>query len=474
MAAEPVKDKVLIVKILEGKGLAVRDRSGTSDPYVVLRIGKQKTKSKVIKKNLEPRWDQTFTFHFDNKKEKLTLEVFDHDVFSKDDHMGWTEISLEDIEDGASEDKWLKLQDVETGQIHVIISLNPQAKAKIPSKLKGEQIGHYVVTETLGSGSFSTVKLAYDRVTENKYAIKIIDKKKFGAKKEELAMIQTEIEIMRMIEHPNIISLHEVFEDKTTKKIYLVMELVTGGELFDRIVEKGSYSEKDASELISKVISAVRYLHKKGIIHRDLKPENLLYASQEEDAEIKLADFGLSKIVGLDEEAAVTNTTCGTPGYVAPEVLRMKGYDKSVDMWSIGVILYILLCGFPPFYEENTAKLFQTIMDGKYDFPDPEWTNISDSAKDLIQRSLTVDSKKRITADEALEHPWILGYTAKEDKLDNSVIDKLKRSQTARRRLKGAINAVILGSKLMRIGLEHQSSEVTEEKGTTTATAEHK
>jgi len=272
-------------------------------------------------------------------------------------------------------------------------------------------------------------------------------------------MIQTEIEIMRMIEHPNIISLHEVFEDKTTKKIYLVMELVTGGELFDRIVEKGSYSEKDASELIAKVISAVRYLHKKGIIHRDLKPENLLYASADEDAEIKLADFGLSKIVGLDDDSAVTNTTCGTPGYVAPEVLRMKGYDRSVDMWSIGVILYILLCGFPPFYEENTAKLFQTIMDGKYDFPDPEWTNVSDSAKDLIQRMLTVDSKKRITADEALEHPWILGHTAKDEKLSTDVIDKIRRSQKARQRLKGAIRAVMMGNKLNMLGSHKDESD---------------
>jgi len=276
-------------------------------------------------------------------------------------------------------------------------------------------------------------------------------------------MIQTEIEIMRMIEHPNIISLHEVFEDKATKKIYLVMELVTGGELFDRIVDRGSYSEKDASELIAKVISAVRYLHKKGIIHRDLKPENLLYASPDADAEIKLADFGLSKIVGLEEESSVTNTTCGTPGYVAPEVLRMKGYDRSVDMWSIGVILYILLCGFPPFYEDNTAKLFQTIMDGKYDFPDPEWTNISDSAKDLIQRMLTVDSKKRITADDALEHPWILGHTAKEDKLSTEVIDKIKRSQLARRRLKGVFQAVMLGIKMKNLTL-HKDEDATEPK----------
>jgi calcium/calmodulin-dependent protein kinase I len=457
-------DKVLVVKLIEGKALAIRDRSGTSDPYVVLRIGKQKTKSKVIKKNLDPKWDQIFTFHFDNVKDRLRLEVFDHDVFTKDDYMGFAELSLEEIEEGATEDKWLKLQDVEKGEIHITVSLNPNVdknKPKPSSKIKGEIIGHYTVTDTLGSGSFSTVKKAYDRVTENVYAIKIIDKKKFGAKKEELAMIQTEIEIMRMIEHPNIISLHEVFEDKTTKKIYLVMELVTGGELFDRIVEKGSYSEKDASELISKVISAVRYLHKKGIIHRDLKPENLLYSSPDEDAEIKLADFGLSKIVGLDDESAVTNTTCGTPGYVAPEVLRMKGYDRSVDMWSIGVILYILLCGFPPFYEENTAKLFQTIMDGKYDFPDPEWTSISESAKDLIQRMLTVDSKKRITADEALEHPWILGHTAKDEKLSNDVIDKIRRSQKARQRLKGAIRAVMMGNKLNMLGAHKDGDSET-------------
>jgi len=198
---------------------------------------------------------------------------------------------------------------------------------------------------------------------------------------------------------------------------------------------------------------------KKGIIHRDLKPENLLYASPEEDAEIKLADFGLSKIVGIDEESSVTNTTCGTPGYVAPEVLRMKGYDRSVDMWSIGVILYILLCGFPPFYEDNTAKLFQTIMEGKFEFPDPEWTNISDSAKDLIKRMLTVDPKKRITADDALEHPWIIGHTAKEDKLSTTVIDRMKRSQEMKQKFKGAVNAILLSNKMKNLALHKDDEE---------------
>ncbi|KAG1690851.1 hypothetical protein DVH05_027453 [Phytophthora capsici] len=184
----------------------------------------------------------------------------------------------------------------------------------------------------------------------------------------------------------------------------MVMEEMSGGELFDRIVEKEKYSEKEASCVVKKLADALLYCHQKGIVHRDLKPENLLYQSTDEDAEIKIADFGLAKLIKGD---SLMQTACGTPGYVAPEILEGRPYGAEVDLWSLGVIAYILLCGFPPFYDENNAALFQSIKSGVYDYPSPYWDCVSDSAKDLISRLLVVDPKKRFNAQQVLDHPWV-------------------------------------------------------------------
>lgn len=177
---------------------------------------------------------------------------------------------------------------------------------------------------------------------------------------------------------------------------------VTGGELFDRIVEKGSYTEKDAAGLIRQVLAAVDYMHDQGVVHRDLKPENLLYYSADDDSKIMISDFGLSKM----EESGIMATACGTPGYVAPEVLAQKPYGKAVDVWSIGVISYILLCGYPPFYDENDANLFAQILKGEFEFDSPYWDEISDSAKDFIRHLMCVSVEQRYTCKLALAHPW--------------------------------------------------------------------
>lgn len=177
---------------------------------------------------------------------------------------------------------------------------------------------------------------------------------------------------------------------------------VTGGELFDRIVEKGSYTEKDASGLIRQVLAAVDYMHDQGVVHRDLKPENLLYYSPHDDSKIMISDFGLSKM----EDSGIMATACGTPGYVAPEVLAQKPYGKAVDVWSIGVISYILLCGYPPFYDENDANLFAQILRGEFEFDSPYWDEISDSAKDFIRHLMCVGVEQRYTCKQALAHPW--------------------------------------------------------------------
>jgi len=259
-------------------------------------------------------------------------------------------------------------------------------------KLKKDEIAkYYEIKEKLGTGSFAVVKRAVSKSDGKQFAIKVIKKTKLNT--EELAVVHDEVEIMHKINHPHCVQLYEMFE--TSKKIYMVMELLTGGELFDRIVAKGSYSEREASDLVKDITSAIQYLHSIGIVHRDLKPENLIYLNQRADSPIKITDFGLAKFRSGSKLEAMT-TACGTPGYVAPEVLKNEPYGKAVDMWSLGVILYILLCGFPPFYHESTAALYKQIKKGEYDFPDPYWTDISDSAKNLVQCLLTVDPKKTI------------------------------------------------------------------------------
>merc|ERR1712232_183779 len=257
----------------------------------------------------------------------------------------------------------------------------------------------YEIGNELGSGAFSVVKSCRRKDTGEEFAVKIINKETVKADLHRLAI---EMKILESVKHPNIIELKEIFE--TNDKLYIVTELVTGGELFDRIVNKGSYTERDAATLVTKFLEALDYLHEKGIVHRDLKPENLLLKSKENDSDIKLADFGLSKIVGQE---VLMQTACGTPGYVAPEILQAKGYGKEVDLWSVGVITYILLCGFPPFYNENVPLLFESIMKADFDYPEEYWDHISDDAIDFIDSLLIPEPKQRLTAKQALTHSWL-------------------------------------------------------------------
>ncbi|CBY15352.1 unnamed protein product [Oikopleura dioica] len=260
-------------------------------------------------------------------------------------------------------------------------------------------LNNYKISHVLGTGAFSEVKLAEHKETKKLAAIKCIPRRVLRGKSD---LINNEINVLRKIKHPNIIELLEFYDNQS--HIYLVMELVTGGELFDRIVEKGSYSERDASELSCQILEAVQYLHSLGIVHRDLKPENLLYMSPDDDARIMLSDFGLSKM--LYSDTAMLQTACGTPGYVAPEILLQQPYGKAVDVWSIGVIAYILLCGYPPFYDESDANLFEQIKKAEYEFDSPYWDEISDSAKDFIKHLMEKSPLKRFTCLQALDHPW--------------------------------------------------------------------
>ncbi|KFO98408.1 Calcium/calmodulin-dependent protein kinase type 1G, partial [Calypte anna] len=288
----------------------------------------------------------------------------------------------------------------------------------------------FIFMEALGSGAFSEVFLVKHRSTGKLFALKCIKKSPLTRD----SSLENEIAVLRKIKHENIVTLEDIYE--STTHYYLVMQLVSGGELFDRILERGVYTEKDASVVIHQVLTAVKYLHENGIVHRDLKPENLLYLTPEENSKIMITDFGLSKM----EQNGIMSTACGTPGYVAPEVLAQKPYSKAVDCWSIGVITYILLCGYPPFYEETESKLFEKIKEGYYEFESPFWDDISESAKDFIRHLLEKNPTTRFTCEEALRHPWINGNTALHRDIYPSVSAQIQKN-FAKSKWRQAFNA---------------------------------
>ncbi|NWT71028.1 KCC1G kinase, partial [Prunella himalayana] len=288
----------------------------------------------------------------------------------------------------------------------------------------------FIFMEALGSGAFSEVFLVKQKSTGKLFALKCIKKSPLNRD----SSLENEIAVLKKIKHENIVTLEDIYE--STTHFYLVMQLVSGGELFDRILERGVYTEKDASLVIHQVLTAVKYLHENGIVHRDLKPENLLYLTPEENSKIMITDFGLSKM----EQNGIMSTACGTPGYVAPEVLAQKPYSKAVDCWSIGVITYILLCGYPPFYEETESKLFEKIKEGYYEFESPFWDDISESAKDFIRHLLEKNPSARFTCEQALRHPWINGNTALHRDIYPSVSAQIQKN-FAKSKWRQAFNA---------------------------------
>ncbi|XP_017333199.1 calcium/calmodulin-dependent protein kinase type IV [Ictalurus punctatus] len=294
----------------------------------------------------------------------------------------------------------------------------------------------YTMGSELGRGATSVVFRCEEKQTEKPYAAKVL--KKTIDKK----IVRTEIGVLLRLSHPNIIRLKEIFETET--EISLILELVTGGELFDRIVERGYYSERDAAHVIKQILEAVAYLHENGVVHRDLKPENLLYADLSIDAPLKIADFGLSKII---DEQVTMKTVCGTPGYCAPEILRGNAYGPEVDMWSVGVILYILLCGFEPFFDPRGDQyMYSRILNCDYEFVSPWWDEVSLNAKDLVSKLIVLDPHKRLSVQQALEHPWVLGKAARFSHMDTT--QRKLQEFNARRKLKAAMKAVVATSRM--------------------------
>nr|POE48665.1 calcium/calmodulin-dependent protein kinase type i [Quercus suber] len=290
----------------------------------------------------------------------------------------------------------------------------------------------YKTGKTLGAGSYSVVKECVHIDSGRYYAAKVINKRLMAGREH---MVRNEIAVLKRVSmgHQNILTLVDYFETMNN-------HLALGGELFDRICRKGSYFESDAADLVRAVLSAVAYLHDHGIVHRDLKPENLLFRTPEDNADLLIADFGLSRIMD-EEQFHVLTTTCGTPGYMAPEIFKKSGHGKPVDVWAIGVITYFLLCGYTPFDRDSNLEEMQAILVADYSFTPMEyWRGVSLTARQFIKRCLTIDPTQRMTAHEALSHQWIAGPAA--DRGEEDLLPTVKKNFNARRTLHKAIDTV--------------------------------
>lgn len=270
----------------------------------------------------------------------------------------------------------------------------------------GKEVGKYILFKTLGEGTFGKVKYAVNKENQEAVAIKILDKDKIQ-KANMGAQIKREISIMKMIKHDNIIAVKDVFATQT--KIFIVLELVEGGELFDEILSKGALSEPRARFYFQQIITGLSYCHSQGICHRDLKPENLLLDS---NGNIRISDFGLATLYVGDNStegnarAELLHTTCGTPNYVAPEVIASHGYDgKKADVWSVGVILYVLLAGYLPFEESTMVALFEKIKAANFTYP----ASFTSNVKDLLNKILVPDPNRRLSLDAIIHHTWMSG-----------------------------------------------------------------
>ncbi|KAK8095739.1 calcium/calmodulin-dependent protein kinase 1 [Apiospora kogelbergensis] len=318
------------------------------------------------------------------------------------------------------------------------------------SRLQGQPDSYdkkakYRFGKTLGAGTYGIVREA-DGPT-GKVAIKIILKKNVKGNEK---MVYDELDMLQRLKHPSIVRFVDWFESRD--KYYIVTELATGGELFDRICEQGKFTEKDASQTIKQVLGAVDYLHRNNVVHRDLKPENLLYLSKASDSDLVLADFGIAKM--LDTKDEVLTTMAGSFGYAAPEVMLKKGHGKPVDMWSMGVITYTLLCGYSPFRSENLQDLIDECSNAQVVFHERYWKDVSQDAKDFIMHLLQPEAENRWTSQQALDHIWLSGKNA----TDHNLLPEIK-AYMAKARLKRGIEMVKLANRIEALKMQEDDPE---------------
>ncbi|XP_046400494.1 calcium/calmodulin-dependent protein kinase type IV-like [Ischnura elegans] len=296
----------------------------------------------------------------------------------------------------------------------------------------------YILGDIIGRGTTSTIYCCLHK-GRTRWACKVIRKRLLDRK-----AVAAEIPVLLRLRHPNIIKFKDVFE--TENEVMIVMEMAGGGELFERIVEQGSFSEEDAATAIRQILSALQYLHSHGMAHRDLKPENLLYESENEGSPLKLADSGMSRIMLSERQTSV----CESAGFTAPEIILHQENGPPADLWSLGVVLYIILCGYEPFWDDAGEKaIYDRAVHGVYTFDSPCWDGISDSAKDLVSKLLQVDPAKRLTAKEALAHPWVCGETTNQDHMEAT--QKRLREVHAKRKFRAATHAVLATRRAMAL-----------------------
>lgn len=308
-----------------------------------------------------------------------------------------------------------------------------------------EKKSQYKFGRTLGAGTYGIVREA--DCSSGKVAVKIILKKNVRGNEQ---MVYDELEMLQALDHPNIVHFVDWFESKD--KFYIVTQLATGGELFDRICDYGKFTEKDASQTIRQVLGAVNYLHERNIVHRDLKPENLLYLTRDPSSPLVLADFGIAKM--LENPSEVLTSMAGSFGYAAPEVMLKQGHGKAVDMWSLGVITYTLLCGYSPFRSENLSDLIEECRSGRIIFHERYWRDVSKDAKDFILTMLQPDPSKRVTSQEALKHPWLKGESAS----DRDLLPEI-RAYIARSRLKRGIEIIKLANRIEALKMHDEDED---------------
>ncbi|XP_011792483.1 PREDICTED: serine/threonine-protein kinase H2 [Colobus angolensis palliatus] len=277
--------------------------------------------------------------------------------------------------------------------------------ARFRAKFDPRVLARYDIKALIGTGSFSRVVRVEQKTTKKPFAIKVMETRE----REGRELCVSELSVLRRVSHRYIVQLMEIFEAED--RVYMVMELATGGELFDRLIAQGSFTERDAVRILRMVADGIRYLHALRITHRNLKPENLLYYHPGAESKILITDFGLAHS-GNESGDWTMKTLCGTPEYIAPEVLLRKPYTSAVDMWALGVIAYVLLSGFLPFDDESQTRLYRKILKGKYNYTGEPWPSISHLAKDFIDKLLILEAGHRMSAGQALDHPWVINMAA--------------------------------------------------------------
>ena len=404
------------ITIIEAKN-TVSHKGGGIDSYFKLKANflAVALKTRTAEKSTTPKYNETFTIDVPNSEKKtvnrtIVLSGFKPKRFS-DKCLGEVEIKLQNNDDF---DAWFELKkkkEDKKPKVSVHISVKFAGKEKKEEKKEEEKFEtfpdkkqfdlKYTKENEIGQGAFSVVYKGIRKEDGISVAVKQVSKSSQSS--DQLKLLRREIEVMRKLSnHPNVVKLYDVYEDE--KHILMVIEFMSGGELYDQIIQRGSFTEDDAADLVSQILSALCYIHSNGIGHRDLKPENLLCATPKGDV-VKIADFGLSKD-NSDGNTAMT-TCCGSPSYVAPEVLEGSSYDHECDIWSLGVITYVLLSGYLPFFGETQDELFQKIMSGDYTFNYSCFKGVSDDAKDFINKCLVVDPSERETAEQLMKHPWV-------------------------------------------------------------------